>query len=119
MKAWLFPAPEQDRYAYDYFEGGEDEDVSGIEVKEEKSERSEPKETDTDGDAMMGDLSAVKTETTPPAPAGPPAPIVVTTNVSFSNKIPCSNMIFANGRLISCGKAPESFVHWNFVCTRL
>lgn len=52
-------------------------------------------------------------------PDVPTRPIRVTEHVSFPNNVSCSHMMVANGRLLSCGKTADSFIHWNFVCNWL
>lgn len=109
LKSWIFPSPpvnyDDDSYVDD---GGEDVDISGMEVKAEPREEKRP----ADGDAIMVEAAQ------PSIPAAPQA-MVVKTNASFPLKTPCLNMIFVNGRLISCGKTPDSFIHWNFVSVKL
>lgn len=111
MKAWTFPHPETpEREAGFEEDGGEDEDISGIEPKEEKEialKTTEPLETE--GDEVMTDVTLKKEK-------APFQTMIVKNHVTSSAKVHCTNLLFVNGRLISCGKTPDSFVHWNFVC---
>lgn len=109
IRSWLFPAPAHDEDDSYFNDGADDDDTSGVEVKSEKiDEKSEEKKgADKEGDTAMPEAkTSSDTQVT-----------VVKTHVSFPNTISCTNMISANGRLVSCGKTSDSFVHWNFVCS--
>lgn len=106
MKAWLFPNSESNS------------DISEKEEETDEGSRAEHKEgvTDMSGDYVMGGAS-VKQEAMATEKSAITLPIVVQESATISLKYACTNMVCANGRLISCGREPHSFIHWNFVRT--